>query len=139
MSELKLFLKENKIQQENIKYGVTKSILDKNGEAVEWELRPITTKENEANREMCMVKRGKGKQSTHEINASHFQKLSATTSVVFPNLNSKELQDSYGVMTAEDLLMELVNNAGEFNVLMEKIMELSGFSTLEEDIEEAKK
>ena len=60
-------------------------------------------------------------------------------SVVYPNLNDKDLQDSYGVMTPEDLLTEMVDNPGEYNAFGKFINEYNGFTEgLNEKVEKAK-
>ena len=56
-------------------------------------------------------------------------------STVFPDLYDKELQDSYGVMTPEDLVYAMVDDAGEmqdFQLWMQK------FQSLDEKVDEAK-
>jgi hypothetical protein len=62
----------------------------------------------------------------------------AVACTVFPNLNAKELQDSYKVMGAEALLKAMLT-PGEYASYVEKVQEVCGFSTpIEEEIEEAK-
>lgn len=46
MEKLELFLKKNKVKRENIQYPATTSLVDENGEPLLWELRAVTTKEN---------------------------------------------------------------------------------------------
>ena len=53
MSNFSKFMKANKIQKQNVFHAVTKSLMDENGEPLLWELKPLTTKENEAIREAC--------------------------------------------------------------------------------------
>ena len=63
----------------------------------------------------------------------------AAACIVSPNLNDKELQDSYGVMGAEKLIVEMIDNPGEFNAFMDKIQEFHGFKrTFQDKVEEAK-
>ena len=60
-------------------------------------------------------------------------------SVVEPNLYDKELQDSYGVMTPEDLLTEMIDDPGEYNDFVVFVQNFNGFNTtLNDKIEEAK-
>ena len=47
MSNLSLFLKKNKVQKENTFYAATKSLCDEKGNPLKWELKAITTKEND--------------------------------------------------------------------------------------------
>lgn len=139
MSKFSAFMRSNKIKKENVKFAVTRSLCDEHGIPLEWELRPLTSKENDRIRVAC----------TKEIpnkNGTFRQKVDTTVlvtklvcaSVVFPDLNDKDLQDSYGVMCAEDLLYEMVDDAGEMNALIAKVQEISGYTTIAEDVEEAK-
>ena len=60
-------------------------------------------------------------------------------SIVEPNLNDKTLQDSYGVMTPEDLLTEMIDNPGEYNDFGKFINEYNGFNEgVNEKVEKAK-
>ena len=58
---------------------------------------------------------------------------------VYPDLHSAELQDSYGVRKAEDLVYELVDDPGEFNRLSDWLYRFLGFSEgLDEKVSAAK-
>ena len=74
-----------------------------------------------------------------KLNYSEYLKKLVARCVVFPNLNDKELQDSYGVMGAEDLLSAMLL-PGEFNTLAEEVQSICGFDKdiLEEKIKAAK-
>lgn len=142
MSNLSRFLKENKITKENTKYAPTKSLVDENGEPLEWEIKTITTKENDAIRDDCMIEvqiPGKPGMYRQKLNTSKYIAKMICACVVFPDLYNKELQDSYGVMTPEDLIKEMVDNPGEYNDFAEFIQKYNGFdTTLDEKVDEAK-
>lgn len=142
MSNLKRFLKENKIQKENTTFAATKSILDEDGKPVLWVIKPLTTKENDNLREDCTVEipvKGKPNMFRPKLNTSKYIAKMIVGSVVEPSLYDKELQDSYGVMTAEDLLKEIVDDPGEYNDFAAFIQEFNGFNaTMEEKVEAAK-
>ena len=59
-------------------------------------------------------------------------------SVVEPNLNSVELQNSYGVMSGEDLIFKMVDNPGEYNDFAEFIQKFNHCVPLEDKVAEAK-
>ena len=60
-------------------------------------------------------------------------------STVYPDLYDKELQDSYGVMTPEELLYAMVDNAGEYQDFTVWMQKFQGFTkSLEEKVDEAK-
>ena len=74
-----------------------------------------------------------------KIDTSKYLAKMICACIVEPNLYDKELQDSYGVMTPEDLLAEMVDDPGEYNNLAAFIQEYNGFTeTIEEKVEQAK-
>ncbi|HQD36737.1 MAG TPA: hypothetical protein PKI14_05790 [Fervidobacterium sp.] len=142
MSNLKLFLKQNKKVRENTTYPATKSLCDENGNPLLWEIKPLTTKESEDIRESCMVEvpvKGKPGMFRPKLNTSLYLAKIMVASIVHPNLYDAELQDSYGVKTPEELLKEMIDDPGEYNDFAAFIQEFNGFNTtLEEKVEEAK-
>lgn len=142
MSNLSLFLKKNKTKKENTFYAPTKSLCDENGEPLKWEIKAITTKENDLIREECTMEvQVKGKPNLYrpKINTSLYGAKMIVASVVFPDLNNKELQDSYGVTTPYELIKEMVDDPGEYNDFLAFVQEFNGFtSTMDEKVDEAK-
>ena len=142
MSNLSRFLKQNKIVKENITYAATKSLVDENGKPLEWIIKPLTTKENEAMRDECMIEvpiKGKPNMYRPKLNTSKYLAKMLVASVVEPNLYNKELQDSYEVMTPEDLLQAMVDDPGEYQDFTTFVQNFNGFNTsLEDKVEEAK-
>lgn len=142
MGDLSRFLKKNKIVKDNMKFPATKSLVDENGEPLLWEIRALTTKEDAAIRDECTVDvpvTGKPGIYRPRFNGNKYLAKMAAKCVVFPNLNDKELQDSYGVMGAEQLVMEMIDNPGEYNEFMNRVQAFHGFSeTFKEKVDEAK-
>ncbi len=142
MSNFSRFMKENKIKKANTTYVATKSLVDENGNALPWVIKPITTKENDVIRDECMIDvpiNGKNNVYRQKLNTSKYIGRMICACVVSPNLNDKELQDSYGVMKPDDLLKEMVDNPGEYQDFATFIQEFNGFDTTFEDkVEEAK-
>ena len=141
MSNFSKFMKSNKIQKQNVMHPVTKSLTDENGEPLLWELKPLTTKENEAIREACTIDvpvKGKPNQYRAKVDMNKYQTKLICAAVVSPDLNNTELQNSYGVMTPEELIKEMVDDPAEYTDLMMFIQQLSGFKTLQEEVDEAK-
>lgn len=140
-SEFEAFLKENKKTKGNTFYAASKNFVDKNGNPLKWEIRPITTRQNDEITENCMKTvpiPGKPGQFRRQLNEIQYSRKLVVASIVKPDLNNKQLQDSYGVMKPEDLVVEMIDNAGEFNALIQFINEFNGFTTLQEDVDEAK-
>lgn len=141
MSNLSLFLKENKKKKENKKYAVTASICDENGTPVEWEFQHVDTKKNEALQEKCtsdVQVTGKPNMFRPKLNTSRYLPELICAATVFPNLNDAKLQDSYGVKTPVDLLFKLVDDPGEYQDLCLWIQQFHGFKTMQEKVDEAK-
>lgn len=142
MSDLSLFLKGNKKQRRNTKYAATKSFCDKDGKPLEWEIRPLSTKDNDRIRDNCMRNVPiKGKRGLYkpELDTSKYLAQMICACVVFPDLNNKELQDSYGVKSPEALIQEMVDNPGEYNDFAAFIQDFNGFDeTLQDAVDKAK-
>ncbi len=142
MSNLSRFLKDNKIRKENTKYVATKSLVDEEGKPLEWVIKPVTTKMNDAIREDCMYEvpiKGKMGLTKEKLNTSKYISKLIVASVIEPDLNNKELQDSYGVMCAEDLIKEMIDDPGEYNDFTLFIQKYNGFTeTFQDEVEEAK-
>ena len=142
MSNFSRFMKQNKIAKENTTFAATKSLVDENGKPLEWTIKPLNTSENENIRESCMMDvpvTGKPNMFRPKLNTSKYIAKMCAASVVEPNLYDKDLQDSYGVMTPEDLLKEMIDDPGEYNDFVAFIQDFNGFNTtLEDKVEEAK-
>lgn len=142
MSKFARFMKANKVRKENERYAATKSLCDEDGNPLEWEFRHITSRENEEIREECMMDvpvTGKPNMYRPKLKTSAYIQKMIATSVVTPNLFDAELQDSYGVKKPEELLMELVDDPGEYNDLAAWVQKFQGFDTsFEEKVDEAK-
>lgn len=141
MSELSRFLKKNKQKTDFVKYAATKSLTDEKGEPLLWTIKMITSKEFNAIHDECRVQKpikGKPNQYTSDVDYGKFSAKILCAAIVEPDLNNKELQDSYGVMTPEALLHEMVDNPVEFAEFSKFAQEYNGFSPLNEEIEKAK-
>ncbi len=142
MSNLSLFLKKNKIQKQNTFFAATKSLCDEKGEPLLWEIRAISTAENDQLREECTIEvpiKGKPNMYRPKVNTSKYIGKMLAASVVFPDLMNAELQDSYGVNTPEDLLKQMIDNPAEYNDFANFIQNFSGFDTsMDDKVEEAK-
>lgn len=141
MGELSCFLAQNAIRVENVKHVVSRRFLDKAGKPVEWEIRCITPEEDEILKKAC-TKRvpvvGKKGAYLPETDYSAYVAKLAAKCTVFPNLNDKELQDSYQVM-GDDALLKRMLIPGEYSDYLAKVQEVNGFDiSMDELVEEAK-
>lgn len=142
MSKFSKFMKANKAVKENGFYPATKSLCDENGKPIEWEFKHISSKENEEIREGCTIEipvTGKPNMYRPKLKTSLYIQRMIAASVVCPDLFDSELQDSYGVKTPEDLLMEMVDDPGEYNDLASFVQKFQGFNvSFEDKVDEAK-
>lgn len=131
---LSAFLKANKKENQSVMYVASKSFVDENGNPLEWELKQISCKREASIKNTCSIKVKNGA----DFDADKYTLLLAAATVVSPNLNAKELQDSYGVMGADALLQEMLS-PGELAALKMKTQEVNGYGqTMEELKEEVK-
>lgn len=141
-SKFAAFMKQNKVKKENGFYAPTKSLCDENGAPLKWEFKHITPKENDVIREECSKEipvAGKSGMYRTKVDAGKYVRKLIAASVVFPDLYDAELMDSYGVNKPEDLLVELVDDVGEYNDLAEFVQKFQGFtSSFEDKVDEAK-
>ena len=141
MSGLSLFFAENVQKDELVKYVASKRFKDEEGNPVHWEIGCITSDEDENIRKMCTKKVpvvGKKGMYAPETDFDAYLGKLAARCVKFPDLNNAELQNSYGVMGADNLLKKMLK-PGEYQDLLKKIQEVNGFdTTLEDDVTEAK-
>ena len=141
MSNLSAFLVQKVEKTENIKYVVSKRFLDEDQKPIEWEVRCVTSSEDEELRRNC-TKRvrvpGKKNQFTNETDYNLYLGKLAAACTVYPNLNNAELQSNYGVMGADSLLKAMLL-PGEYANYLTKVQEVNGFDIdFDEMVEEAK-
>ena len=101
MTSINSFLKKNKKKTENIKLK-----LESFDEHIE--LRIISGREYDAIQDKCYVnKPGRKGRQERVLDMSKFNNLLCSASVVVPDLQNAELQESYGVRGEQDLYGEM--------------------------------
>jgi hypothetical protein len=140
MSDFTIFMAGNAQKDESVKYVASKRFGTKNN-PVEWELKAIDSDLDEAIRKECTKKipiPGKRGQFTQETDTDKYIAKMCAACTVYPNLNDAELQDSYGVKSADALLRKMLL-PGEYTEYKAKVMEVNGYDmSMEELVEEAK-
>ncbi len=129
MSDFKLFMKDNKTFRQNRFYPATSSLKDENGNPLMWELKPVSTSENEDIQQYCYTKTKDG----FNFDYPEYLCRLICSSVVYPNLNDKDLQDSYNCFSPEELIKEIINSPGEYKALADVVEDLCGFNEKLED------
>ena len=139
MSNLTSFLKQNVKTDQTIKAVIADRFKDDNGRPIPFELRALTNKEDSDIRKSCQrkVKQKKGVYMNETDQEKYLAKFAAAC-VVFPDLKNAELQKSYGVVGADELVREMLL-PGEFAELLTKAQEVNGYDKdMNELVEEAK-
>ena len=139
MSSLKAFFAQNISTDIVEEFVVSERFKDENGNPIPWKIRALTEAENEEiRRASTQYVKGKNGQRIPETKPEVYLAKIAAASVLFPDLKDTELQRSYGVLGAEDLLKKMLL-AGEYAALIQKVQEINGFDKdLESKIEEVK-
>ncbi len=140
MSDFSIFMAGNAAQAETVKYVASKRFGTKN-KPVEWELKAIDSDTDELLRKECTKKVpvvGKRGQYTQDTDTDKYIAKMCAACTVYPNLNDAELQDSYGVKSADALLKKMLL-PGEYTDYKAKVMEVNGYDMSMEDlVDEAK-
>lgn len=135
--DLRTFLNTGNKTSEVFEHVPTQKFKDEKGKAVPWVFKMLSIDEYEAIRDECTKINFADGGKTKFDNAL-FNKKFICNSIVEPNLNNAELQDSYGVKKAEDLVTKLFDNAGEYYKLLGHLLEVNGFKNVSEYAEDAK-
>lgn len=138
---LSAFLAQNAVPVEHVKYIVSERFLDEKKRPVEWEIKALSEAENEGLRKACATRVPvPGRKNLYQKDTDYDKYLGklAAACTVYPDLNNEELQNSYKVMGAENLLKAMLTN-GEYAAYLEKVQEICGFDrTLQDEVDEAK-
>lgn len=130
------FFKSNAKSLPDVKVVVSERFTNEDGSPIEWVLHPISTKlveEITKRNTKTTIKNGKKESIVNEENLNA-ELLEAV--VLYPSLNDAELQDSYGVSSANELLSVMLY-PGETQVLTAALQEVMA-GTKANDIDELK-
>ena len=130
------FFKSNAKSLPDLRVVVSERFTDEDGNPIEWVLHPISTKlveEITKRNTKTTIKNGKKESTVNEENLNA-ELLEAV--VLYPSLNDAELQDSYGVSSANELLGSMLY-PGETKVLTDALQEVMAGSKAN-DIDELK-
>lgn len=141
MSNFSRFMKQNQVVKENTTYAATKSLVDDEGKPLEWEIKPVTTRENDIIIDECTYEvpvTGKPGMYRMKMDQMKYRAKLICASVVYPDLNNAELQDSYRVMDSAELIKEMISDVGEYNKFFDFINEYNNLVPFQEEVDEAK-
>lgn len=139
MSDFAVFM-AGKDTEETVSYVASKRFVV-NGKPVKWKIKAIDSEKDEAIRKDCTKKvpiPGKRGQYNLETDTDKYIGKMCVACTVYPNLNDAELQDSYGVKSADALLKKMLR-PGEYTEYKAKVMEVNGYDmSMDELVDEAK-
>lgn len=138
MDTLSAFFYGNCIKNENVRFAPSKRFVGADGKPIEWELRCISSADDEKIRTSCRKRvENDGKYSTETDYNLYIVRL-AVKCTVYPNLNDVQLQNSYGVMGAEELLKAMLL-PGEYADYVRQVQKINGFDvTFGQKVEHSK-
>ena len=135
MRSLKGFFKESAIPVKNVEVAVSRRFVGEDGKILKFEVKSISNEEDDRLRKQFtsqkLIKKGMYKP---ELDVTGFYKALVIKCTVFPDFNNAELQNTYSVMCAEDLL-DIMLLPGEYNTLLQEIQSVNGWDV---DMEEKK-
>lgn len=137
---LSAFLRPNVEQVENHRYAASPRFKGEDGKPMEWEIRCISADEYAKIRSGCIRQApvpGKKNQFTQQLDTYAFQAKVCARCTAFPDLESAELQDSWGVATPHELLGKMLIG-GEFDDYVMEVFQTNGFRSGNELVDEAK-
>ena len=128
-ANLNAFLAQNAVKPENRKVEVSKRFRNADGTTATFELRAITSKEDEELRKVCTKIRqvpGKPGRVNAELDTDKYLGMLAAACTVEPDLQNAQLQDSYGTMEPDELLKKMLL-PGEYVEYLRPVQEINGF------------
>lgn len=104
-----------------------------------FKIRRITAEERQQIEKECVTVRRTRRGNERDIDTEKWQNKIIARAIVYPDLNAKELQDFYDVMGAEQLVMKIFNLPGDYDTILENILDFSGMlRPFEDEVNEAK-
>ena len=137
---LSAFMRPNVEQIANARYAASPRFKGEDGQPLEWEIQCISADEYARIRSSCIRQvpvTGKKNQFTQKLDTYEFQSMVCARCTVFPDLNNAELQNSWGVVTPEELVGAMLIG-GEFDDYVTEVFRVNGFKTESELVDEAK-
>ena len=137
---LKAFMAESAIKYDVVNYIASERFVDEKGNPIPWRIKILNETQLDKLKSQCKkrVYNPKTQQTQIETDTSKLADLMIENSVIYPNLNNAELQNSYSAIGAIELAKKMLI-PGEYNDLILAVNEANGFkSGMEEKIKRAK-
>ena len=139
-NNLSAFLKENVKIESEVGYVASDRITDENGKPVEWKIQVLTAQELERMRDRHTKKVlvPGTREYKEKYDAEVFNSELLTSTIIYPELDDMELQNSWGVNDADQLLKVMLK-PGEYADLANAVSEAQGFKVgMDDKVKEVK-
>lgn len=127
-TDITAFLSANAIKTKDVEYVASQRFLGKDGKPIPWRLRVLTNDELDEITKRCKKKEFLPKTREYKTTVDNvkLELEMICASVVYPNLNDEQLQDSYGAIGAEETVKRMLT-PGEYTDLARAVTEAAGF------------
>ena len=132
MSKLSAFLHPVAVQEEK-EIVISARFQDEKGEPVPFKIRALTQEENDRITKQATRQIKVNGQPLDKLDSGDYSRRVIVAATVEPDFQSKEMCDAYGVLDPLQVPGKMLL-AGEFSKLARAIAELSGFSSMEDDL-----
>lgn len=128
--DLKGFLRENAIAIVDKEYIASDRFIGKDGKPIPWRLKVLANEKIDELTKSCQKKEWLPKTREYRYRTDNVRLAleMICASVVYPCLDSEELQQSYGVVGAQALVQAMLT-PGEYNDLAFAVQEVNGFKS----------
>lgn len=132
MGNFDAFMKQNKVvDNKEYEYAPTKSLLGQDKKPIKWKFKKLPLElYNKIKNEFTKTERvgdGKNMRYLPQLDSDGFNATLITQSCIYPDLNDRALQESYGANDANELLYAMVDNPGEYTDLVLFMQDMYGF------------
>lgn len=133
INNLSAFL--NPVQVEEQELVISRRFRDENGEPVKWRIRPLTQDENKALIKKATFAKKTAQGVQQELDKQKYAALVIVAATKHPDFSAAELCEAYGTLDPLDVPGKMLL-VGEYNRLMEAILDLSGMDAEGNDTDE---
>lgn len=133
MSTFRQFMKQNVKQHENVLHTISDRFCDENGEPLPFTFKVLGSKDVDDARDAATIKTKRGRRGDIDVDTTKLMHTLITKALVIPDLEDKELQDSYSAVGSSDLISKMFD-AREYSKISTIVSELAGFDKDDQEL-----
>lgn len=139
-TDLKAFFANHVEKVADTEYIASKRIKDESGNPMKWILRPISNaRMDEIQRECTYYPKDKNGVEQQRLDTTKYISMITAETVVWPDLNNAELQDSWKVLNPCALLQVMLSVPGEYQKLKIEAQRVNGMmESMNDMVDDAK-